>query len=608
MRPGNERVDFTSGRIWTASSSLLDCTAPDSSAAHPSSGETCRVPTYAAQVPSTMSDPITIRNLTPRPLTLKLIERYEAPSSKPSPSNAGFSSFTSNFTAFLGGAAPAPAAPTATQLSEKVQSFAKQDVDLRLAPFTTHLTEIPLTVRASHEILRLTFHDDDGGRWRVDAPTLSPASQMLTPLTPDPRHAYTAIYLAAGAFLAIYESTELGSWMRAFHDATPLAALSIPGTHNSATCFKALPSVRCQAVSPREQLENGVRFFDIRVQPGRVEDAQDASLTLVHGVFPISLTGPKKFQALLEVVYEFLRQHPSETVIFSLKREGVGATTDQQLAQILHDHYTTDASRWYTEPRVPRLGEARGKIVLLRRFALADALKTAHGGRGWALDAANWSHSTPDCTRGDVRVQDFCDVLEPETIERKIELCCAHFERAAAVVCPLPGVATDVARPAVPPGPLYLNFLSASNFWKVECWPEKIAARLNPAITAFLCMKHDVGDKGVEGPGEAFAGDGGVGIVVCDWVGKDGDWDLVRCIVALQRLVPAHRWWSRCRNVILSCLFGASVSIMAMSVALETVCDWKASSNCFGGEDPGDAGDKYGIVQNGDVCSTSKDE
>lgn len=28
-------------------------------------------------------------------------------------------------------------------------------------------------------------------------------------------------------------------------------------------------------------------------------------------------------------------------------------------------------------------------------------------------------------------------------------------------------------------------------------------------------------------------GDGGVGIVVCDWVGKDGDWDLVRCIVGM---------------------------------------------------------------------------
>jgi len=75
----------------------------------------------------------------------------------------------------------------------------------------------------------------------------------------------------------------------------------------------------------------------------------------------------------------------------------------------------------------------------------------------------------------------------------------------------------------VPPGPFYLNFLSASNFWKVGCWPEKIAKKLNPAIVEFLCEKH----------GEGVQGDLGTGIVVCDWVGEDGDWDLVRCIVGM---------------------------------------------------------------------------
>jgi len=28
-------------------------------------------------------------------------------------------------------------------------------------------------------------------------------------------------------------------------------------------------------------------------------------------------------------------------------------------------------------------------------------------------------------------------------------------------------------------------------------------------------------------------GDGSTGIVVCDWVGLNGDWDLVRCIVGM---------------------------------------------------------------------------
>lgn len=189
----------------------------------------------------------------------------------------------------------------------------------------------------------------------------------------------------------------------------------------------------------------------------------------------------------------------------------------------MRDHYAGDGSKWYTEPRVPRLGEARGKIVLMRRFALDDRLKGEHDGKGWCLNAENWAYNTPDCTYGDVRVQDFCEVLETENIDKKITLCCDHFERAGQVVCP----------PADQPGgPLFINFLSASNFWKTGCWPDRIAAKLNPAVTSFLVEKHEVGETG----------DGGVGVVVCDWVGKDGDWDLVKMIISMNsRLLQKQR-------------------------------------------------------------------
>jgi 1-phosphatidylinositol phosphodiesterase len=74
-----------------------------------------------------------------------------------------------------------------------------------------------------------------------------------------------------------------------------------------------------------------------------------------------------------------------------------------------------------------------------------------------------------------------------------------------------------------------VNFLSASNFWKVGCWPEKIAAKLNPAIVEWLAQRHHAGREG----------DGATGVVVCDWVGKDGDWDLVRCIVGYNAVLEA---------------------------------------------------------------------
>lgn len=449
-----------------------------------------------------MSAPITIRNLTAQPLTVKLVERYEAPNPRDFPPSGGFSvsNLTSNFTNLLN-TTNSTKAPSHAQLNEKARSFTKQDIDIRLEPFTTHKTDIKLTEQGPNENLRLTFQGDGGGRWRIDTPTPSSASEVLTPLTPDPKHDYTAIYLPTSSFLALYESTNLNCWMRELKDETPLSALSIPGTHNSPTCHTALPSVRCQAVHPLDQLRNGVRFFDIRVQPAHPEDPKDESLNLVHGVFPISLTGPKPFRKLVDKVENFLKENPTETVIMSLKREGPGNATDQQLSCILRDHYAGDVNRWFTEPRIPRLGEARGKIILMRRFALEDRIKKEWNGRGWGINAENWAYNTPNDNHGEVCVQDFCEVLETMNIDKKIGFCCDHFERAAQQVCPIPGVTTDATNP-VPPGPLYLNFLSASNFWKVGCWPDKIAAKLNPAMTAFLCEKHDCGDGGIDGIGK----------------------------------------------------------------------------------------------------------
>ena len=50
-------------------------------------------------------------------------------------------------------------------------------------------------------------------------------------------------------------------------------------------------------------------------------------------------------------------------MILSIKREGAGESTDKQLGEILKDHYT-NPKQWYTEPRIPNLGEVRGRIVL----------------------------------------------------------------------------------------------------------------------------------------------------------------------------------------------------------------------------------------------------
>jgi 1-phosphatidylinositol phosphodiesterase len=316
--------------------------------------------------------------------------------------------------------------------------------------------------------------------------------------------------------------------MSKLKDDTPLSALSIPGTHNSPTYHVALPSVRCQSVSVKEQLENGVRFLDIRVQPESSSDLTKDGLILVHSAFPVALTGTRYFRILMDKVFAFLDANPTETVIISVKREGIGRATDQHLSKILHTHYTTDPNRWFTENRLPTLGETRNKVVLIRRFAIDDSLKGENNGAGWAIDAESWPDNCTDgiCCSGEIRVQDFYEVEESVNIDKKIAYSTDHLERSAQNVCPLPGgektVEVETAKQ-----PFFVNFLSASNFWRANCWPDKIAEKVNPSIIDHLCRKHNESNTGKP------VGDGSTGIVVCDWVGHAGDWDLVRCIVGM---------------------------------------------------------------------------
>ena len=476
-----------------------------------------------AEKASMTTPPLKIRNITSTPLELKVVERFEAPGPLKENSGQRGSGVFRNVTSFAGFIVGNSTAPTAPALAEGAQSFAREEVSIHVEPFKLSATELPTTQRRLGEILRLRI-GFDGEEHRIDVPGQSTRSTVFSPLVPQPRFNFTGVFIPEESLLAIYSSSNLHCWMKNFRDSTPLSALSIPGTHNSPTHHKALPSVRCQAVLPREQLDNGVRFFDVRVQPEG--DASNPSLVLVHGVFPISLTGPKYFRQLLDDVYSFLAENSSETVIMSLKREGTGSSTDRDLARILHEHYTkgADAGKWWVDPAMPTLGRARGRVVLLRRFGVPDEYHREHDGRGWGMDAECWADNTANDTHGCVCVQDFYEVLETENIEKKLGYVRDHCKRAGEQLAPLPGLNTDTKNP-VPGGPFYINFLSASNFWKKGCWPEKIAQKLNPGIIRWLCCEHCRDEKAT--------GDAGTGIIVMDWVGACGDWDLVRCVVGM---------------------------------------------------------------------------
>lgn len=458
------------------------------------------------------ADNLTIRNLTSTPITLKRIERFRANTGN------GLTNVASNVTNVTRSLTNVTRTkyPVAI-IKPNAQPFEEKELDIHVEPFKTVKTEHPAFVKSNKERLRWTI-EADGESHQVQTPVPTTESATMKPLSENPRFKFTGIYVTPGAHLSVYSSANLHAWMGELKDNTLLSSLSIPGTHNAPTYHFAPPSVRCQAVSPREQLQHGVRFFDIRVQPVNPESPDKDELALVHSVFPISLTGTKYFRGLMREVNDFLDKNPSETLIMCVKREGPGNHTDEQLSRILRDHYAVPDSRWYTDPKIPTLGEARGKVVLMRRFNIEGRLQQEHEGRGWGIDAGGWADNCAHafCPSGQVCIQDFYEILEPKTIAQKIQYVNEQCNRASQTCYPFGN--------ADQPHPFYVNFLSASNFWKLETWPEKIAAKLNPATVDYLCRQHSDAEGNC---------DWSTGILVTDWVGLDGDWDLVQCVVGM---------------------------------------------------------------------------
>lgn len=453
----------------------------------------------------TQPERLTFRNLSATSITITRTATFPI-LKPPGPKSITVRNFTDlgnlvhHATAVLRTTGIAPAArPTNLNLAENAKAFEGHKVRVDVRPFHTVKTEIEL----KDEVLLLEFEvENGGGKFRTEIEIVSGRSSVRPrDLTPTP-HQFSGVFHQSHSHFALLSDAALDEWQTRLKDETSLSAISIPGTHNSPTCYRALPSVRCQAVGIRIQLNNGIRFFDIRCQ---VEN--NGELTLVHGLFPIALgLQAKKLHRVLDETYHFLDEHPHETVIVSLKREGWGGATDETFAKHLREKYIEPhKDRWWLDnTHVPKLGDVRGKCILFRRFKSGDDWKVGINAEDWIYNSADTL--TPG---GTCRVQDFCEVMELQTIDKKIGYVKEHLERAAT---------------HMEEKPLYLNFLSATNFWKVGCWPERVAEKVNLEMRRHLAMNH-IAVRG--------SGDGATGVVVCDFVGESGEWDLVRLVVAM---------------------------------------------------------------------------
>jgi len=169
-------------------------------------------------------------------------------------------------------------------------------------------------------------------------------------------------------------------WMTALDDYDYVCQLSIPGTHDSGTgngfegigAIGGLVAGKTQDKNFSEQLKLGVRAFDLR--PG----VDGSTLPIFHGPLKTKLTMSKAFVECIS----FLSANPGEFVIFIIRHETEGDSNNSNWAGNMIDHCNK-----YGDIIVPfspklRVGEVRGKIIVLTRTAFSDSKVATISGWG----------------------------------------------------------------------------------------------------------------------------------------------------------------------------------------------------------------------------------
>ena len=157
-------------------------------------------------------------------------------------------------------------------------------------------------------------------------------------------------------------ATTLENWMQDIEDNRLVCKMSIPGTHDTGA-YTGIAWVKTQDKNIKEQLASGIRVFDIRL----VRDGGVLKLCHSSAIFDVSF-----IPDVLRATAEFLRDHPSETVIMTLKRDhdkdnDGGAKYREAVAQALvADPFVTPYIAGAFKPDFT-MGDLRGKMLILSR-------------------------------------------------------------------------------------------------------------------------------------------------------------------------------------------------------------------------------------------------
>jgi len=193
--------------------------------------------------------------------------------------------------------------------------------------------------------------------------------------------------------------TPATDWLSMVRDETKVCKLTIPGTHDTMTGMGFYQPVLkyvfnttaiSQVSTLEEQMNSGLRFFDIRPVVSTDTIAKKKILRLTHGISELDIT----FEWTIDQLQSYLKAHPSEFFIVKLQFDN--GFEDQKdlytlLSNVLHmsKYQGLFVDNWRPDITV---GEMRSKILLLSRYDLRPFNAAFH----YPIVYCDWPDEDPD--------------------------------------------------------------------------------------------------------------------------------------------------------------------------------------------------------------------
>ena len=215
-------------------------------------------------------------------------------------------------------------------------------------------------------------------------------------------------------------ATPISDWLGMVKDATKVCKLSIPGTHDTMTGMGFYQPVMnyifnitaiSQVATFKEQMECGIRFFDLRpvvsIDTLQKDPKEKQILRLAHGISEINVT----FEEAIDQMQSYLNAHPTEFFIVKLQADN-GIENQSKWTVLLNKVLSKSkysglfVSNW--TPGIT-VGDMRGKILWLSHFDL----RPMSGTLGFSAVYGDWPDEDPDVNENvDYNAQRSCGIFK----------------------------------------------------------------------------------------------------------------------------------------------------------------------------------------------------